>query len=192
MPEIFWNTEVFLYKIFRHCETKSSQRKIVIPFCIKYRNQWWNWCNSLNTNVKTVVVVLIIRSSKPPQLPSNISHLVNEWILSTSPKMNFNPVESESSVAGQLWNQFIWYLSIERQQAARCGMHTLVSLGDTYLELASGIDFLSWFSDSWSFGLLGGHHMNNQSVLLTAMFLAIENFHEIDGEIRFTGIFLWV
>ena len=29
---------------FSNCETKIFQRKIVIPFCIKYINQWWNWC----------------------------------------------------------------------------------------------------------------------------------------------------
>ena len=42
--QIFWNTEEFPNKIFRHCETKNFQRKIVILFCIKYRNQWWNLC----------------------------------------------------------------------------------------------------------------------------------------------------
>ena len=40
----YWNTEGFPYENFWHCETKIFQGKIVIPFCIKYRNQWWNWC----------------------------------------------------------------------------------------------------------------------------------------------------
>ena len=43
-PEKFCNTEGFLYEIYWHCETKIFQWKIVIPLCIKYRNQWWNWC----------------------------------------------------------------------------------------------------------------------------------------------------
>ena len=38
------STEGFLDEIFRHCETKIFQRKILLPFCIKYRKQWWNWC----------------------------------------------------------------------------------------------------------------------------------------------------
>ena len=37
-------SEGFHYEIFRHCETKIFQQKLIIPFCIKYRNQWWNWC----------------------------------------------------------------------------------------------------------------------------------------------------
>ena len=41
---VFLNTEGFPYKFFRHCETNIFQQKIVIPFCMKYRNQWWNWC----------------------------------------------------------------------------------------------------------------------------------------------------
>ena len=44
IPEFFRNTEGFSYEFSRHWETKIFQRKIVIPFCIKYRNQWWNWC----------------------------------------------------------------------------------------------------------------------------------------------------
>ena len=32
------------YEVFRHCETKLFHRKIVTPSCIKYENQWWNWC----------------------------------------------------------------------------------------------------------------------------------------------------
>ena len=44
IPEIFWNTEGFLFEVFRHYETKSFQRKIVITFSRNYRNKWWNWC----------------------------------------------------------------------------------------------------------------------------------------------------
>ena len=40
IPEIFWNTEGFLYEYFRHCEAKIFQQKVVIPFCIKSINQW--------------------------------------------------------------------------------------------------------------------------------------------------------
>ena len=32
------------YEVFRHCETKIFHQKIVTPSCIKYENQWWNWC----------------------------------------------------------------------------------------------------------------------------------------------------
>ena len=42
IPDFFWNTERFLYEFFRYCETKNFQRKIVILFCIKYTNEWWN------------------------------------------------------------------------------------------------------------------------------------------------------
>ena len=38
IPEIFWNTEGFLFEVFRHYETKIFQRKIVIPFSRNYRN----------------------------------------------------------------------------------------------------------------------------------------------------------
>ena len=44
IPEFFRKTEGFSYEYSRHWETKIFRRKIVIPFCIKYRNQWWNWC----------------------------------------------------------------------------------------------------------------------------------------------------
>ena len=46
----FFDTQNFLRhrrfprRNFSNCETKIFQRKIVIPFCIKYINQWWNWC----------------------------------------------------------------------------------------------------------------------------------------------------
>ena len=38
ISEIFWNTEGFLFEVFRHYETKIFQRKIVIPFSRNYRN----------------------------------------------------------------------------------------------------------------------------------------------------------
>ena len=46
----FFDTRRFLIhrrvprKIFRHYETKMFHHKIVTPPCIKYKNQWWNWC----------------------------------------------------------------------------------------------------------------------------------------------------
>ena len=42
IPEIFWYTELLPNKIFRYCQTKNFERKVVI--CTKYKNQWWNWC----------------------------------------------------------------------------------------------------------------------------------------------------
>ena len=30
MPEIFWNIERSMYKVFQHCETKDFQRKVEI------------------------------------------------------------------------------------------------------------------------------------------------------------------
>ena len=44
IPEFIRNTEGLSWEIYRHCETKIFQRKIVIPFCIKFEDQWWNWC----------------------------------------------------------------------------------------------------------------------------------------------------
>ena len=41
---IFWKTVGVPYEVFRHCETKIFHQKIVTPSCIKYENQWWNWC----------------------------------------------------------------------------------------------------------------------------------------------------
>ena len=38
------STEGFPCEIFRSCETDFFLQKIAIPFFIKYRNQWWNWC----------------------------------------------------------------------------------------------------------------------------------------------------
>ena len=41
---IFSKTVGVPYEVFRHCETKIFHQKIVTPSCIKYENQWWNWC----------------------------------------------------------------------------------------------------------------------------------------------------
>ena len=38
IPEMFWSTEGFPYEIFRHCETKNFQRKIVLPLLL---NEEW-------------------------------------------------------------------------------------------------------------------------------------------------------
>ena len=35
--------EKFPNDVFRHCETKVFEQKIMIPFCIINRNQLWNW-----------------------------------------------------------------------------------------------------------------------------------------------------
>ena len=39
IPEIFWNTEVFSNEFFWYWDKKFWTKS-----CIKYKNQWWNWC----------------------------------------------------------------------------------------------------------------------------------------------------
>ena len=47
---IFFATRIFLkhrkvsLRNFQHFGMKNFQKKIAIPFCIKYKKQWWSWC----------------------------------------------------------------------------------------------------------------------------------------------------
>ena len=45
IPEFFWNIEGFPTKFFGIVRQKKFNEKMwYLLFCIKYRNQWWNWC----------------------------------------------------------------------------------------------------------------------------------------------------